>query len=330
MMIKEKANRSLLATLSLLLFLFAGTGCRHAMAQQFTVGRFNVLPNDISAYISPVRDLNGEACALVKVTAPADFVFSSPLGIVKRKDEVGEIWLYLPHGTKRLTIKHPQWGVMRDYKFNKTLESRMTYELTITPPKELAITKHDTIVLTKTVVDTVTVRKRRAPLPLSASGLLTVAAHTNGPSWGVMLAMLRRHGLFVHAQCDFGSIGETTVECDKSGMVDGSSIMPYYSGKTRHSNYALTAGLIHRLGRHLCLFEGAGYGKTATAWQLAEVEGGGYALNRSLTHKGWAAELGFLVRIHRLSLSLSALTVAGKQWQGCIGIGMNITKRHKK
>ena len=81
----------------------------------FTVESFRQLPTDVSAFIDAVRDLNGEACALVKVVAPADFAFSSPLGIVKRLDEVGEIWLYLPKGTKTLTLKHPEWGVLRDY-----------------------------------------------------------------------------------------------------------------------------------------------------------------------------------------------------------------------
>ena len=84
---------------------------------RFKVSGFKVLPNDISAFITPVRDLNGDACALVKVVAQKEFAFSSPLGIVKRKNEVGEIWLYLPHGTKLLTIKHPRWGVLRDYRF---------------------------------------------------------------------------------------------------------------------------------------------------------------------------------------------------------------------
>ena len=48
------------------------------------------MPNDVSAFITPVRDLNDEPCALVKVEAPSDFAFSTPLGIVSRKDEVGE------------------------------------------------------------------------------------------------------------------------------------------------------------------------------------------------------------------------------------------------
>ena len=59
----------------------------------FTVASFRQLPTDVSAFIDAVRDLNGEACALLKVVAPSDFAFSSPLGIVKRRDEVGEIWL---------------------------------------------------------------------------------------------------------------------------------------------------------------------------------------------------------------------------------------------
>lgn len=67
----------------------------------FTVESFRQLPTDVSAFIDAVRDLNGEACALVKVVAPSDFAFSSPLGIVKRRDEVGEIWLYLPKGIRR-------------------------------------------------------------------------------------------------------------------------------------------------------------------------------------------------------------------------------------
>ena len=79
-------------------------------AQEYSVASFRLLPNDVSAFIHPERDLNDEACALVKVECPVDFAFSSPLGIVKRKDEVGEVWLYLPKGTKTLTLKHPDWA----------------------------------------------------------------------------------------------------------------------------------------------------------------------------------------------------------------------------
>lgn len=60
-----------------------------AVAQQFSVKGFRPLPNDVTAFITPVQDLNGDACALLKVEGPADFAFSTPLGIVKREDKVG-------------------------------------------------------------------------------------------------------------------------------------------------------------------------------------------------------------------------------------------------
>lgn len=76
--------------------------------------RFSPVAQRRECLYHPVRDLNDEPCALVKVEAPSDFAFSTPLGIVSRKDKVGEIWLYLPKGSKLLTIKHPEWGVLRD------------------------------------------------------------------------------------------------------------------------------------------------------------------------------------------------------------------------
>ena len=126
-------------------------------AQRFSVASFRQLPNDVSAFIDPVRDLNDEDCGLVKVIASEDFAFSTPLGIVKRVDKVGEIWLYLPRGSKKITIKHPEWGVLRDYVFTGKIDSHMTYELRIDEPlqeaaavssKPLVTTVRDTLVLT--------------------------------------------------------------------------------------------------------------------------------------------------------------------------------------
>ena len=54
--------------------------------------------------------------ALVKVEAPSDFAFSTRSASISRKIKWGEIWLYLPKGSKLLTIKRPEWGVLRDYR----------------------------------------------------------------------------------------------------------------------------------------------------------------------------------------------------------------------
>lgn len=293
-------------------------------AVKFKVTGFRVLSNDVSAFITPVRDLNNEACALLKVVARQDFAFSSPLGIVKRKDEVGEIWLYLPKGTRRITIKHPRWGVLRNYRLPLALESHVAYEMTISEPRIPMAYEHDTVILTKTIVDTVAVKRKRPRLPMTFHALFTLSMHQNGPSWGVMLAAMRRHGMFVHVSSDFRSIGNTRFTCDEEGYIDDSGTMPYYTGETRHSNWTATAGAIHRLCSVLSVFEGIGYGRTATAWQLAESEGGGSALNDGLTHKGVAGELGLMATFGRINISASVLTIAGQQWQGCVGVGFKL------
>lgn len=313
-----KTSKMVLATL---MWLF----CQARMfSQEFSVASFQVLPNDVSAFINNVRDLNDEACALIKVEAPSDFAFSTPLGIVKRKDEVGEIWLYVPRGTKMLTLKHPLWGVIRDYKLGKPLESRMTYELKLNQPKTIIAEKHDTIIQIKTVTDTIAIPQVKPKMPLSIYTLATIALHQDGPSYGIFFAMMRRHGFFLHASSDFKSIGKTEGNCDKDGNIDKANDKPYYTGKTRHSNYTLTVGAIHHIRKSLRIFEGIGYGRSVTAWQMGESEGGGYLLNDGLTHKGVTGEVGILGSIGRLTLSASAITIAGKQWQGSIGIGIKL------
>ena len=313
-----KTSKMVLATL---MWLF----CQARMfSQEFSVASFQVLPNDVSAFIHHVRDLNDEACALIKVEAPSDFAFSTPLGIVKRKDEVGEIWLYVPKGTKMLTLKHPQWGVIRDYKLGKPLESRMTYELKLNLPRLAIAEKHDTIIQIKTVTDTIAIPQVKPKMPLSIYALATIALHQDGPSYGIFFAMMHRHGFFLHTSSDFKSIGKTKGNCDKDGIIAQTNDKPYYTGKTRHSNYTMTVGAIHHIYKSLRLFEGIGYGRSATAWQMGESEGGGYLLNDGLTHKGVAGEVGVLGSIGRLTLSASAITIAGKQWQGSIGIGIKL------
>lgn len=292
------------------------------MAQEFSVASFRVLPNDVSAFINVVYDLNDDACALVKVVAPSDFAFSTPLGIVKRKDEVGEIWLYIPKGSRMITLKHPEWGVMRDYRFEKPLESHMSYELRLNLPSPLITELHDTIETIKT--DTITIERMQPKVPLAIHALATMAMHKEGPSYGVFFAMMRRNGLFVHYSSNMKSLGNTSGTCKKDGSIDGDNVRPYYSGNTRHSNYTITAGGIHNIYRGFCLFEGIGYGKYATAWQLSESEGGKYLQNKGLSHEGFTGELGFLASVGRISFSASAITITAKQWQACIGIGIKL------
>lgn len=318
-------QHTIIAKVIINLLLFISMPAAIAAQDHFTVANFRLLPNDVSAFINVERDLNDEACALVKVVAPTEFAFSTPLGIVKRKDEVGEIWLYLPKGTKTLTIKHPEWGVVRNYQLGTTLESHMTYELTLNLPTTTIITElHDTIERIK--IDTITIEQKRPQMPIFVSAIPTLAMHQDGPSYGLFFTIMRRHGAFVHISSHLQGIGSTIGTCNNEGTYIEEDSKPYYTGKTRHSNYTLTLGAIHRLWHGISIFEGIGHGRYYTAWQLGSSHDGAYLKNKDLCRNGVAAEVGVLASLGRLSLSASAITIDTKQWQCCVGVGIRIGK----
>ena len=324
---KHAAN---ILLLTLILFM---AGTPEVMCQRFSVASFKMLPNDVSAFIDPVRDLNDEDCGLIKVMASGDFAFSTPLGIVKRVDKTGEIWLYVPRGSKKMTIKHADWGVLRDYVFPVRIDSHLTYEMRINEPaqrvemtasKPVVTTIRDTLVLTR--VDTLIVQPVKKHLPLQTDMLLTLSfgGRSKELMGGVLLLALKRHGGFLHLASDFGKIGQTTGECEKNGMIGGA--MPFYSGTTRHSAFVINAGASHRLTDRLILYEGLGYGSTALAWQLALSEGGGYVRNSHYSIRGISMETGLLLSFNRVTVAASVSTIKGSEWFGSIGVGIRLGK----
>lgn len=319
-------------SLRLLAVLLCLWGISIVCAQEFIVRSFRMLPNDITAYIEPVRDLNDEACALLKVVGDKDFVFSSPLGIVKRKNDVGEIWIYLPKGSVMITIKHPQWGVLRDYRFPHPLESRMTYELTLNPPLgyqrpvELpALEKHPLLPdTTRHLIGHLpmppTERPRRPREPWRRLLLINMGLQGDGPSAGLRIALMRRHGAYLMAQKDFHAMPRTEGECDRNGIPTGATEAPYYTGRTENGRWMLMAGGIHRIVSDFCLYEGLGYGQRNLAW---EQDNGMLLRNKDYSRRGLSAEAGCLYRFYRIAVSAGVMTIQGRYWEAAVGLGIN-------
>lgn len=299
-------------------------------AQQFSVQRFRLLPNDISAYIHPIKDLNEEVCALIKVVGSRDFVFSTPLGIVKRTNDVGETWIYVPHGTVQITIKHPQWGVLRDYRLPSPLESRLTYELTLNspitmprrkiPPMKETIAEHG---LTFDCPSQLPKAKWIRPKEkLRYLIMMDASIHRQEVAGGIRIGAMRRHGAYVHLLSNFRSAPNTHgMECDKNGIPEGSDIPPYYTGRTQNSRYAFLAGGLHRVVGNFCIYEGIGYGARTVVWETNE---GNYLRNKSYSAKGFSTELGGILKVRKFAFSVGALTTAGSYWELNVGIGINL------
>lgn len=327
-------RRKLAIFIAIATALFSAMFSAPLSAQEFKVESFRELSNDISAFINPVKDLNDEGCALIKVIATSpDFAFSTPLGIAKRIDKTGELWLYLPRGSKKITLKHPEWGVLRDYAFPSRLESHKTYELNIKEPIRNIIlneipssvnTIRDTVILTR--IDTLLVKPTKPAIPLETDIMVTSALGGKASylTWGIMATVMKRHGAFLHISTDFGKTGPITGSCDRHGKIDGTE--RYYSGLTRHKALMATAGATHRAGHHLVIFEGIGYSSNTLAWQLAKSEGEQFVRNSYFSCKGVTAEAGIMFRFNKISISASTLTINGREWFGSIGIGIRLGK----
>ena len=112
-----------------------------ALAQDVEVKKFEQLVKDQTAVTSPRKDINGNACGLVKVAlkeAGAEFE-GSVMGDVEFTGN--EYLVYMPNGSKRLGIKHPDFLpttiVFADYG-TKRISSSTTYELKVKTNKKKA------------------------------------------------------------------------------------------------------------------------------------------------------------------------------------------------
>ncbi len=106
-----------------------------ANSQSITVSSFKLLDTDLTANTAGTMELdqNGETAALIKVvTTQTGFTFDGgALGVVKTIQKPAEIWVYVPRGLKKITISHPQLGMLRDYYFNISVDAAKTYELVL-------------------------------------------------------------------------------------------------------------------------------------------------------------------------------------------------------
>jgi hypothetical protein len=119
--------------------------CISGIAQTISVASFKLLDSDLTANTAGTmeQDQNGETAALIKVvTTQTGFSFDGgSMGIVKTIRKSSEIWVYIPRGSKKITISHPQLGLLRDYYYPVSIEAARTYEMILTTGSVQTIVK---------------------------------------------------------------------------------------------------------------------------------------------------------------------------------------------
>ena len=105
-------------------------------AQELAVQSFVLAETDLTANTpgTMIQDQNGNVCALIKVeTTQKGFTFDvGVLGVMSVVEQPGEIWVYVPFGVRKITVRHPQLGVLRDYQIPCAIEKGRTYIMTLT------------------------------------------------------------------------------------------------------------------------------------------------------------------------------------------------------
>ncbi|MBR5323603.1 MAG: SUMF1/EgtB/PvdO family nonheme iron enzyme [Muribaculaceae bacterium] len=118
-------------------------------AQKISVESFELLPHDLTANIegSSRFDPNTRKnAALIKIeTTQKGFVFEGgSLGFVGDPEyKTGEIWLYVPEGAKKLTLKHATLGVLREHYYNTPIQSGKTYLMKLSAGKVITHVEED-------------------------------------------------------------------------------------------------------------------------------------------------------------------------------------------
>ena len=105
------------------------------LGQELVVKGMKLDVSDLSASTYERKDLNGSACALVKVQLAANGVKfeGNVIGDVVYK--TGEYWVYMTSGSRELRIKHPNYLPLHvqftDYGIERGVRGKLTYTLTI-------------------------------------------------------------------------------------------------------------------------------------------------------------------------------------------------------
>lgn len=122
-----------------ILFAFVLLSLTVVAQQNISVKSFTPLPMDMTASSLEGKriDQNGEVAALIKIeTTLTGLTFEGgALGIVDSKQENGEVWVWVPRASRKITVKHPQLGVLRDYRYPIEIEAERTYLMVLTTAK---------------------------------------------------------------------------------------------------------------------------------------------------------------------------------------------------
>ncbi len=236
------------------------------------------------------------------------------MGVVGIRQEIGEIWVYVPEKVRKITIRHKDFGIIRDFVLDTPLESASVYELILgTPqPPESSVAVRDTIIYLPAPPKIV--KKEWRPLGIS----LLANVSLPDPAFGATALWYgKRFGGYLKFRSNFNS-PDYTYDCNADGTTKSGYI--WTSGESRISKLILSVGGTVRCGEQLSACIGAGYGRRILLWEDSTGE---WARVRGNSLSGPVVEIGALMRLSRLAIYTGVCSINFKYLDIEIGLGLN-------
>ena len=315
------------------------------MAQEIKIEDFQKLERDMSARTAKVKDVNGDLCALLKIeTTEKGFEFSG-CNIEKTEQKTGEIWLFASPGVKFITIKHKDFGVLRNYQFPQSIESGVVYQIKLsTEAKEVKI---DTSTINKAVESKIDAKmeelnkklalleemqkqsssqkpKRIRPVYNKETFAMLNAAYSVAPqtSFGLTFGMQKTWGWYVSVASGlkFDALGATKED------TDGTNDYFYDDNKTT-SRLSIHGGAMYRIAKPLSIKLGVGYGVRNLAFTTQDSD----CINiPSASHSGLECSAGVHLSFGKMAFSVDVRSIGFKYSEVKLGIGYNFRIKEQK
>ena len=274
--------------------LFLCIGILPSSAQEIRVKSFQKLDRDLFARTQERLDGNEEPCSVIRfITTAKGLEFGQRDIVGEPLYFTGETLVYLPEGSRNITIKHPDYGVLK-YDFPEGLAKQGVYEVALK------------------MIENPDNRTRAlfiAGVNVSAKGKVT-------PS--VMLGFVKKWGGYIKGVSDFSlKASDADFEVDNNGNYNGVPV--WIDGNAKLERTAITFGGLYRPWKMLYAYAGAGFGSRNVVYGAANDT---WAKNVDRSYEGFEAECGAIWRMKGLSLMFGMQTNQFKYMEFSGGIGV--------
>lgn len=115
-----------------MLLAFASASSMVIKAQDIRIKSFERNYTSLIAAMHQVKDNNGDACAVIRCVMRGDgYVIEPNLGVLKDSICNGEIMMWIPKGTKRITIRRTGYKPLIGYEIPVAIDSKTDYNVDI-------------------------------------------------------------------------------------------------------------------------------------------------------------------------------------------------------